>query len=85
MAPNRTIRFELTLCPNSPPDAHSRTSLMGADQSKPSTSEPSSGTQTPIVAGPGGNHYTLLGIDEGAGENEIKVSWSLSPSSACRR
>lgn len=52
---------------------------MGADQSKPSTSEPSSGTQTPIVAGPGGDYYTLLGIDEGAGEAEIKVSFQLLP------
>jgi hypothetical protein len=51
---------------------------MGADQSHPTDSsnqQSSSGAATPS-AGPD-DFYTLLGVDEGAGELEIKVRASL--------
>ncbi|KAL7416817.1 hypothetical protein BDY24DRAFT_412304 [Mrakia frigida] len=49
---------------------------MGADQSKPSSEESTdSGSRTPVTAGPGGDYYTLLGVDEGAGEGEIKKAF----------
>lgn len=46
---------------------------MGADQSRPSGDGPSSGASSTTPAAGPDDFYTLLEVDDGAGELEIKV------------